>query len=327
MMNRDQVLESVREVFRLESEGLSAAASVIGESYFQALSLIAESPGKVVTTGVGKSGLIARKIAATMSSTGTPAVFLHPSDAVHGDLGLVSPTDVVLALGKSGDSDELVKLLPAVRRIGAKIVAITANPDSALARAADVVIETPIRKEACPLDLAPTVSTTVALAVGDALAVTLMKMKDFRSEDFARYHPGGKLGKRLLLKVSDLMIPVGRCPVLDPAQATFEDVIASLSRFGLGIVLLSRDNGQTLAGILTDGDIRRLLSQHRAQVFELKIVQVMNPKPLTIPAAFMAVEALRFMEDRPKPLNVVPVLEESGQVAGILRLHELLSVS
>jgi arabinose-5-phosphate isomerase len=323
--SKPEILEVVRTTLALEADALAAAARAVDESYYAALSLIAESPGRVILTGVGKSGLIARKIAATLSSTGTPATFLHPSDAMHGDLGVMGSGDVLIAIGKSGESDELVHLLPAAKRLGAKIVGITNVRNSTLARESDVCLCVPVEKEACPLDLAPTVSTTLALAQGDALAVALMKMKNFRSEDFARYHPGGKLGKRLLLKVTDLMIPRTKCPVLDPRAAKIEDVIAALTQYGLGIVLFS-ESGDALYGVLTDGDIRRLLSTHRGKIFDLKLSEVVNRKALTIGADLMAVEALKFMEERPKPLNVVPIVGD-GKIAGIVRLHELLSVS
>lgn len=327
---RDEILATVRDTLALEAKTLADSAKRVegadGEAYFRALTLIASSSGRVVLTGVGKSGLIARKIAATMSSTGTPATFLHPADALHGDLGVMSGDDVLIALGKSGESDELVHLIKAVRAMGARIIALTNVAGSTLAREADVSICVPLTKEACPLDLAPTASTTLALAQGDALAMALMKLKDFKSEDFARYHPGGRLGKRLLLRVTDLMIERAKCPVLHPARASVEDVITALGEFGLGIVLFSQD-GRTLDGVLTDGDIRRLLARYRSKIFEQKVVDVLIRQPLTVSHDQMAVAALKFMEDRPKPLNVVPIVGPGREIRGIVRLHELLSVS
>jgi len=217
---KGDLLQSVRSVIALEANALWALGEGISDSYYHALRLIHQSKGKVILTGVGKSGLIARKIAATLNSTGTVATFLHPSDGMHGDLGVLSSDDVVIAIGKNGESEELNQILPAIKRLGAKIIALTAKLDTTLTQHSDIVLYTPIEKEACPLDLAPTVSTTVALAVGDALAMTLMKMKNFQCEDFAKYHPGGKLGKRLLLRVRDLMIRRDRCPLLNPASAT-----------------------------------------------------------------------------------------------------------
>lgn len=322
--DREALLAQARDVLELEAQTIRDTAKEVGDEFFHALTLLATCTGKVVLTGVGKSGLIARKIAATMSSTGTTATFLHPSDAMHGDLGLLHSGDVVIAIGKSGESEELIRLLPSLKRLEVKIIGITSRRDSTLAKESDVTLYAPVEREACPLDLAPTASTTAALALGDALAITLMKMKDFRSEDFARYHPGGKLGKRLLLKVQDVMIPLDRCPVLDVDSSSIEDTIFYLSKFGLGIVLFGK--GLTLEGILTDGDIRRLLQTHKSRIFDLDLGGAINRAPITISPDHMAVEALRFMEEQSKPLNVVPVVSD-GVLVGVLRLHELLSVS
>jgi arabinose-5-phosphate isomerase len=315
----------ISEVIRLEADSLYKMSESVTDDFCTALNLIASCSGKVVLTGVGKSGLIARKIAATMSSTGTMATFIHPTEGMHGDLGLLGPGDVVIALGKSGESEELVKLIPAMKRLSVKLIALTSCRESTLGREADVVLFAPVEKEACPLDLAPTVSTTVALAIGDALAVTLMKMRNFKPEDFALYHPGGKLGKRLWLKVSDLMIPAASCARLSFEKATVEDTILALSQYGHGIVLFE-DGAGRLMGILTDGDIRRLLTTHRAQIFDVDLREAVNKKPISLEPEVMAVEALKLMEKREKPLNVVPVVRNT-KVEGIIRLHELVSVA
>jgi len=322
-MKQDRLL--ARKVLAAEARSVHELMRSVNRDFERALDLMEHCLGRIVVTGMGKPGFIARKIAATMSSTGTVATFLHPSDGMHGDLGVMTADDVVIAIGKSGESEELVRLLPAIKRLGAKVIAITSRRDSTLAREADVVLFAPIAKEACPLDLAPTASTTVALAIGDALAIALMKWKNFKSEDFARYHPGGKLGKRLLLKTSDLMIPKARCPILPLQGSSIQDAILSLSEYGVGIVLFCSD-GDRLEGILTDGDIRQLLVRDKTGIFNLRIEEVINRKPHSLPPDLLAVEALKFMEDRPKPLNVVPILQV-GCVAGVLRLHELLSVS
>ncbi len=330
-MNQDlqdkkrEILRNIQEVVSLEAEALKTMAESVGEPFFEAISLFMSIKGKIVFTGVGKSGLIARKIAATMSSTGTLATFLHPSDGMHGDLGMLTADDVVVAIGKSGESEELTNLLPAIKRLNAKIIAITSRKDSTLAREADIILHTPVVKEACPLDLAPTVSTTVALAIGDALAVTLMKMKNFQSEDFAKYHPGGKLGKRLSLRVADLMITKDRCPILSLEKTSIEQSIADLGTFGLGILLFYSKKYQ-LTGILTDGDIRRLLNRYKSEIFNLKLEEVINRNPITIPPDMMAVKALELMETHRPPLNVVPVVSHN-EIVGVLRLHELFSVS
>ncbi|NBX69859.1 MAG: KpsF/GutQ family sugar-phosphate isomerase [Proteobacteria bacterium] len=322
---KTEVLRNIQEVISLEANALKSMAESVGEPFFEAISLLMSAKGKIVFTGVGKSGLIARKIAATMSSTGTVATFLHPSDGMHGDLGLLTSDDVVVAIGKSGESEELTNLIPAIKRLNAKIIAITSKKNSTLAQQADIVLHTPVVKEACPLDLAPTVSTTLALAVGDALAVTLMKVKNFQPEDFAKYHPGGKLGKRLSLRVADLMIPKEKCPILNLEKASIEQSIADLGTYGLGILIFC-EKAPKLTGILTDGDIRRLLNRHRAEIFDLSLEKVINRNPVTIEPEMMAVKALDLMESHQPPLNVVPVLK-NGDVVGVLRLHELLSVS
>lgn len=322
---KEDLLKNIQEVIQLEADALKTMADSVGDSFLEAILLLKATKGKIVFTGVGKSGLIARKIAATMSSTGTVATFLHPSDGMHGDLGMLTAEDVVVAIGKSGESEELTNLIPAIKRLKAKIIAITSKRESTLAQQADIVLHTPVEKEACPLDLAPTVSTTVALAVGDALAVTLMKMKNFQHEDFAKYHPGGKLGKRLSLRVSDLMIPKEKCPILSLENATIEQSIADLGTYGLGILVFC-EKAPKLTGILTDGDIRRLLNRHKSEIFNLKLEEVINPKPVTIDPELMAVKALELMETHKPPLNVVPVTKH-GEVVGVLRLHELLSVS
>lgn len=320
----ESLRSSVRVVLRTEAEALLQMEAGVDGAFVDALRLLGSAKGKVVLTGVGKSGLIARKIAATLSSTGTVATFLHPSDGLHGDLGVVGRDDVVLAISKSGESDEIGKLMPAIKRLGVKLVAITSREDSQLAQGADVALVMPDFKEACPMDLAPTTSTTVALAIGDALAVTLMKVKGFKAEDFALYHPGGKLGKRLLLRVSDLMIPLEKSPVLHLNSATMQDAIFALSKYGLGIVIFC-EAGEVQA-ILTDGDIRRLLNQHGERFFGLPLADLVNRTPITLAPEVKAVEALRFMEDRERPLNVLPIVVD-GRLVGVLRLHELLSVA
>jgi len=316
-------LLTIQEVVRSEANTLQELIPFIGDAYARTLEALFRCTGKVIVTGVGKSGIIAQKIAATLSSTGTVAVFLHPSDGAHGDIGILRPNDVVLALGKSGESQELLELLPALERLNLPLIVMTCEPASTLAQCADIVLNIPVTREACPYDLAPTASSTAFLAVGDGLAMALMKLKNFQADDFAKTHPGGLLGKRLLLKVSDLLIPLNQCACLDPETATLQDVIIELSKKGQGIVLLSQ--GENLLGILTDGDIRRLLEKHQEKVFSLRVKEVLNPKPLTVESETLAWDALRWMEDRKSPLNVAPVVAK-GKLTGIIRLHELLSL-
>lgn len=321
----DEAIEIVKATIRAEAQALDNLVANVDQAYVAALELILRRPGKLVITGMGKSGLIARKIAATMSSTGTLAVFLHPGEAMHGDLGVVAAEDVVIAIGKSGESEELISILPVLKKLGTPIIAITANPASSLARHADLVLDSGVGKEACPYDLAPTTSTTAALAIGDALAIALMKIKNFQQEDFALYHPGGKLGRRLLLRVEDLMVPLAQCPVLHPDTCAMDEVIVALGQYGLGVVVFSREGGR-LAGILTDGDIRRMLNAHKAGIFDLAVSEVMNGGPTAIQQGLMAIEALRIMEERERPLNVVPVLD-GERLVGVARLHDLLKVA
>ncbi|MGH8625554.1 MAG: KpsF/GutQ family sugar-phosphate isomerase [Gammaproteobacteria bacterium] len=316
----------IREAIQIEAEALEHLLAGVDDAYVDAVKVILAAKGKVVLTGVGKSGLIGQKIAATLASTGTLAIFLHPTEAIHGDLGQVTPSDVVIALSKSGESEELNNLLPALRKIGARLIAITGDRGSTLARAADVILYYQIPREACPFDLAPTASTTVTLAIGDAIAMALMKLRDFQPRDFALYHPGGRLGRRLLLRVEDLMIPTEACAVLSANGTRMEDVLVALSRYGHGIVIFLQGDG-TLGGILTDGDLRRLLAQHREAVFDLRPNEVMNPSPATVSPSIPAVEVLEFMEARDRPLNVVPVIDERRHVLGIARLHEFLKVA
>jgi arabinose-5-phosphate isomerase len=322
---KTEILESLKEVLTLEALALQEAALHLPDSFIDAVELLSQCKGKIVVTGMGKSGLIGRKIAATLASTGSPSLFLHPAEAMHGDLGVLQSEDILLAIGKSGESEELLGLLPSAKRIGVKLLALTSNPKSSLAQKADIVLEVIVKKEACPHDLAPTTSTTLALAIGDALALTLMKIKNFQPAEFALYHPGGRLGKRLLLSVEDVMIEYSHCPILNPKTSSMQDALLALGSFSLGLVLFSED-GKKLDGILTDGDIRDLLKIHGKNFFELSILNSMNTSPLSISPQKKAIDALEFMEKRKKPLNVLPALDGQGQIKGLLRLHELLKL-
>lgn len=320
--NPTDILSCIKETIALEAEALQNLSDCIDQNYVKAVNLLYKCKGKVVITGIGKSGLIAQKIAATMCSTGTLAVFLHPSEAMHGDLGIVSTGDVLIAIGKSGESDELTALLPLMKRLKTTVISVTGSMESTLARYSDIVLYVPVTREACPFDLAPTASTTAALAVGDALAIALMKLKAFTPEQFAISHPGGKLGKRLLLAVKDVMKPQSVCPVLNSDRSTMEDVLLSLSEYGLGVVLFV-NNDNSLYGLITDGDVRRILTTNKNKFFNLTIDQVINKSPLTISPSSRAIDALEFMEKRDRPLNVMPVVE-SGKFLGIIRIHDLL---
>jgi arabinose-5-phosphate isomerase len=315
------ILENLRQVLEQEALALGNCAGQLDERHVHVVRAILACAGKVVVTGLGKSGLVGRKIVATLTSTGTPAVFLHAAEALHGDLGIVSSQDLVWAISKSGEQGELQAMMPAVRRIGAKVIAMTANLDSTLAQAGEFHLHLPMDREACPHDLAPTVSSTLSLALGDAIAMAVMRARGFRSEDFALFHPGGKLGRRLLLQVQDLMLPVEHCPLL-PVSSSFEQMLAALTGYGIGLVMFGESN--RLAGILTDGDVRRLLAKEKANVFGITAEQAMIRRPFVLSAAQRAYDALEAMENHKPPLNVAPVGDVDGRIVGAVRLHDLL---
>jgi arabinose-5-phosphate isomerase len=313
--------EAVASIRQQADELLKYAEYVDQKSFFEALEYLNNVKGKVVITGVGKSGHIGNKIAATLSSTGTPSLFMHPTEALHGDLGVLSETDIVIAIGKSGESDELNAILPVIRKRGIVIISITSNPKSTLAKFSDVNLFYTIDKEACPNNLAPTTSTTLTLVIGDAIAISLMKMKEFGKNDFAKHHPGGLLGRRLLLKVEDILINKSNIKTLDINKSTIENVLELLTSEGLGLVVFVK--GEQVEGILTDGDIRRLLGTYRESFLSIPIADVINPNFAYVNLDMKAYDLLLFMENRDKPLNVVIVLDDKKRFVGIVRLHEL----
>src|SRR5688572_5813579 len=284
-------LDLARKVLRTEAAAILGLVNRIGEDFERALQILFECRGRVIVTGMGKSGIICRKIAATLSSTGTSAFFLHPAEAIHGDLGAIREDDVVLALSHSGETEELVRLLESIRRLGAKLIAITGSPDSTLAQVADVTLDCGIAEEACPMNLVPTASTTAALALGDALAMTLSVRKGFRAEDFASLHPGGKLGRRLM-RVEHVMHAGEAAPVVR-LSTPMHDVFHEMSSKRLGMTCVVDDGGR-LAGIFTDGDLRRLMVKS-SDVLALTAGDVMRPDPRTIRREMLAVEALKIM--------------------------------
>lgn len=309
------VVEEGRRVLRLEARGVAAAADRLNGNFADAVSLLAGVVGRVIVSGVGKSGLVARKIAATLTSTGTPASYLHPIDSLHGDLGIVGRQDAAIILSKSGASEDLFGLLGCLQRMSVPIVAITGDPDSPLGRAAAVVLDAGVTEEACPHGLAPTTSTTVALAVGDALAVALLARKGFGREDFAALHPGGALGRKLLLRVRDVMLPADG--VLAPG-ATVRDAVVALAHYrGLAMIL---DAGR-LVGVMTAGDLTRV-AERDGDFLALPISQVMTRTPRTTSPDELAAAAVAAMERH--GIMVLPVLDERGAVAGVVHLHDLL---
>ncbi|MFI5348050.1 MAG: SIS domain-containing protein [Elusimicrobiota bacterium] len=314
------IIKEIRRVLRLEARTLSGLERAVDARYAAAVRLLANCRGKVLVTGVGKSGLIAQKIAATLSSTGTPAVHLDPTEALHGGLGLVRKGDVLIAVGKSGESDELSALFPRLKAIGAKIVAITANPSSTLTRASTIVLLTPVPAEACPHDLAPTSSTTAALAAGDALAVALMSVRGFSREHFAQNHPGGRLGRRLTLKVADIMRGGEDNPIVR-SDVSAMTMLMEMTRMRAGAVSVVDGRGRLL-GLITDFDIRCGLEKG-LDIRKLPVQSIMNRKPTTIAPAALAARAVEIMEGRKNPFNVLPVVDSRGRSVGLIQIHDL----
>jgi arabinose-5-phosphate isomerase len=317
------ILQEARRVLEIEIASLVRTKELLNEGFEQAVNLIYRCRGKVIITGMGKSGLIGRKIAATLSSTGTLSVFMHPAEGMHGDLGIVTADDVIIALSKGGESDELLGILPSVKKIGAKVISFVGNKNSSLARASDIVIDASVEKEACPINLAPTASTTVTLVLGDALAAVLLKLRGFQPTDFALYHPGGKLGKQLLLRVSDLMHSGEQNPLAYEDTPVSEVLIEMTSKAMGGVNIVDKDH--RLVGIITDGDLRRALQRHD-KLLMLSAKDIMTKNPVKVTGDVMAVEALALMENRPSQIMVLPVVEKDNRVVGILRLHDLVRV-
>ena len=311
-------LDLARRVLAIEAAAVLKIADRLGDSFAQAVALVLACRGRVIVSGIGKSGHIGRKIAATMASTGTPAYFVHAAEAVHGDLGMITREDVLIALSNSGENDELLTIVPLVKRQGGRLIAITGNTESTLAREADIHLDARVDEEACPLNLAPTASTTAALALGDALAVALLDARGFGAEDFARSHPGGSLGRKLLTHVSDVMQPVNRVALVSAATAV-PAALTAISRGGLGMAAVLDADG-TLTGIFTDGDLRRALEK----LGDLRMVAVgaiMTRNPRTIGPERLAVEAVEIME-RYK-INQLLVTDAASQLVGALNMHDL----
>jgi arabinose-5-phosphate isomerase len=314
----------VRELLKLESNAIAQSADRLDPSQVElVVDLLAKCRGKVVILGVGKSGIIAQKIAATMTSVGTAALYLHPSDALHGGLGIVQPEDVVIVLSNSGETDEIVAMLPYLQNRHVKIVAIVGNVNSTLARKAEAVLDASVDQEACPLNLAPTTSTTVALAIGDALAVTLMKVKGLTTDEFANNHPAGRLGKRLTLRVADLMHGDTENPTI-AIGSSWIDVVRAISKGGLGAVCVVDEAGN-LAGIITDGDLRRAIEQTTHDALgRLTCDEFMTRKPTVATPELLAFDALQLMENRPSQISVLPVVDEAGKCMGLIRVHDIV---
>lgn len=319
MPNESIDLQKGKRVIRMESEAIAALEGRINSAFQQAIDSMFNCKGRVVVTGMGKSGIIARKIVATLNSTGTPSIFLHPSDAVHGDLGMVRSDDVVICISKSGDTQEIRQLLPMFKRIGVPIISMVGNLNSHLALQSDIVLDISVKEEACPHNLAPTTSTTATLAMGDALAVTLLEKKNFSADDFAMFHPGGNLGKRLLLKIEELAITGKQIPKIR-LQASLKDAILEMTTKRLGATCVVDENGN-LAGIITDGDLRRLL-QKTTDVSNVTAEQVMTKNPKTIRKGTLASVALQEMEQF--SITQLIIVDDERKPFGVVHLHDLV---
>jgi arabinose-5-phosphate isomerase len=316
-MTRKDIVERGRRVLRMETAALAETEQRIGDDFARAVETIHNSKGRVIVSGVGKSGLVGRKIAATLTSTGTPATFLHPADSVHGDLGIVGEFDVAILISKNGESDEILGLLDHLKRLGVCTIAITGNAQSTLAKSSDVTIDGWVKEEACPHDLAPTTSTTVALALGDALAIALLEEKGFNANDFARFHPGGAIGKRLLTRVSDVMI-ADNLPTL-PESATMREAVVQLAK-RRGIAIVTGKQGGVL-GVITTGDLSRLM-EHEENVFPIPVTKVMNRAPKLARADELGSAVVYRMETH--GIIAMPVLDGDDRIVGVIHLHDLM---
>ncbi|HMN79894.1 MAG TPA: KpsF/GutQ family sugar-phosphate isomerase [Burkholderiaceae bacterium] len=317
---RTRWLRQAADVLRIEAQAVAALVDRIGQPFVDACGLILACEGRVIVSGIGKSGHVARKLAATFASTGTPSFFVHPAEAQHGDLGMVTGDDVFVALSNSGATEELIAIVPLVKRMGARLIALTGAPDSPLARLADVHLDVSVEREACPLNLAPTASTAAAMAMGDALALTLLDARGFNADDFASSHPGGRLGRRLLTRVADVMRTGEAIPTVR-AGARLSDAILEVTRRRMGMTAVL-DDGGALRGIFTDGDLRRVL-ERGGDVRMLAVDDVMSRTPVTIDPEALAAEAVKRMEDR--RISVLLVVDATGALVGAVHIHDLLA--
>jgi len=318
MKKKKEIIRKAKEVIKKEADELLLLRKRIGDNFVKAVEAIYNCKGKVIVSGIGKSGIIGRKIAATLSSTGTPAFHLHPTEGIHGDVGLVTKEDVVIAISKSGETEELFRLVPALERIGAFIISFTGNPLSSLAKHSDVVLDISVDEEACPYNLVPTSSTAVTLALGDALALCLFSLKNLKPKDFALFHPGGNIGRKLLTKVEHVMLTGSYVPIVTVTSCMKEAVLEMTSKRGITTVV---DSKGKIKGVITDGDLRRLLEK-KSDIFKLCVGEVMTHKPRTIKKNDLAIEAVKLMEAH--GITSVPVIDTAKHPIGIIHLHDLM---
>jgi arabinose-5-phosphate isomerase len=311
-------IESAKRVFQVESEAIAGLVEHLDARFEKAVDLLYSCKGRAVVTGLGKSGLIGRKVAATFSSMGTPSLFLHAADALHGDLGMLTAGDVLVAISASGETQELIDLIEPAKRLGIALITLTAHANSPLGTASDVVLDISVKEEACPLNLAPTSSTAAALAMGDALAVVIAERRDFQEHDFAALHPGGRLGKKLR-RIDSLMHKGDELPRVLPTTK-MPDVIYEMSRKGLGLTAVTKPDGR-LMGIITDGDLRRVMQRRKQNVLDLAAIDCMTKKPITLPRTELAAAALRLMEE--KKITSVIVVDSGGRLEGVVHIHDL----
>lgn len=316
----ENILDIAKKVLRTEADAVVGLIEKLDSNFEKAIDIIFRSKGRVVVTGMGKSGLVGKKIAATLASTGTPAFFLHPAEATHGDLGMVTADDVIIAISNSGETEELVGLIPFLKRFNVSLISMTGNPDSTLSKAADVTLDVSVKEEACPLGIVPTASTTATLAMGDALAVALLIKRGYKEEDFAFFHPGGSLGKKLFIKVKDLMHAGESLPVVSQ-DTPMTKAVMEISSKRLGVTIVTGSNNRIL-GIITDGDLRRGIEKWGKAVFDMKAGEVMTENPKTISEDELAAKALSIMESKSITSLVVP--DEDGKAKGIIHLHDIL---
>ncbi|MCL6623608.1 MAG: KpsF/GutQ family sugar-phosphate isomerase [Fimbriimonadales bacterium] len=316
------MLDFMRQTLRQEAEEVLKLAERLDESFETAARWLLECLGRVITTGVGKAGNIAKKCSSTLSSTGTPSMFLHPSDAVHGDIGMVTKSDIVLIFSNSGETEEILRIFPPLRQIGARTILITGRPQSTAAQWADLVLDVSVEREACPHNLAPTTSTTVMLALSDALALTVMRERRFTKDDYALYHPSGALGRRLLMRVRDAMRKGDDVPLVR-RDTPFLEILRQITKAGAGAAIVI-EGDHRLVGLISDGDIRRHLVKHKADAFKASAEQLMTTNPYTVDADLLAVEALETFENLPRKIGEMPVIEGEGRVVGMVVLKDLI---
>lgn len=314
------VIEKARQVLKIEGEAILSLIDRIDDNFVKAVDLLDKCKGRVVITGIGKSGIIGKKISATLASTGIPSLFLHAADAVHGDIGMITRKDLVIAISYSGETDEILNLLPTIKRFDVILVSITGNIHSTLANKSDITLDASVKEEACPLGLIPTASTTATLALGDALALALLDKRGFKEEDFAIYHPGGSLGKKLLLRVGDIMHTGDKLPILN-ITAPFKDVIMEISSKKLGItIVVDKDN--KVVGIITDGDLRRLMEKREGDIFKITAQEMMSTDPKIIEKHALTAEAIQVMEKH--SITSLVIIDGNKNPSGIIHLHDIL---